>query len=211
MVKSDSSQRWCKQNAKDIYVKMAREQGYRSRAVYKLQEIQQKHGLIKADMTVIDLGAAPGSWTVAANQWVGGKGKVIAVDILPMDGIKPVEFIQGDFTDNEIKGRIRALISGQQVDVVMSDIAPNTTGHKQTDQLKMMGINEEVICFANEVLGSNGSLILKVFQGVGFDDLLRVLKQHYSWVKSIKPKASKPTSREIYLVASNAISKNKKN
>ncbi|MCG8427347.1 MAG: 23S rRNA (uridine(2552)-2'-O)-methyltransferase RlmE [Chromatiales bacterium] len=203
MAKSKSSRRWLDRHVNDEYVKRSLREGYRSRAVYKLLEIQEKDRLLKPGQTVVDLGAAPGGWSQVAEKIVGDKGRVVALDILPMDSIAGVDFIQGDFREEEPLQQLRILLDGQPVDLVISDMAPNITGMNAVDQPRAMYLCELALEFAREVLKPGGSFVVKVFQGEGFDDYIRELRSSFKRVVTRKPKASRPKSREVYLVAGN--------
>ena len=193
---------WLQEHLSDHYVKLARQQGYRSRACYKLLELQQRYQLIKPGMTVLDLGAAPGGWSQLAAQWVEPGGRVVASDILPMDSLAGVTFIQGDFTDDTVYQRLLAELNQGSVDLVMSDMAPNISGIKVVDQAKSIALVELAFDLAQQLLGPQGQFLTKVFQGEGFDQLLRTMRAYFTKVKSCKPKASRPRSRELYLLAS---------
>jgi len=203
MSRSKSSARWLREHFTDEYVRLAREQGYRSRAVFKLVEIQDRDRIVKPGMTVIDLGAAPGSWSQFAVQQVGRQGKVIALDILPMEPLAAVEFIEGDFREQETLDRLLALLTGRPVDLVISDMAPNTSGIKAVDQPRGIYLAELALDLARQCLRPGGDLLLKAFQGEGFDNLLRELRRSFATVSSRKPKASRPRSPEAYLLARN--------
>jgi 23S rRNA (uridine2552-2'-O)-methyltransferase len=203
MSRSKSSARWLREHFTDEYVRLAREQGYCSRAVFKLMEIQARDRILKPGMTVIDLGAAPGSWSQFAVQQVGRQGKVIALDILPMEPLAAVEFIEGDFREQETLDRLLALLTGRPVDLVISDMAPNTSGIKAVDQPRGIYLAELALDLARQCLRPGGDLLLKAFQGEGFDNLLRELRRSFATVSSRKPKASRPRSPEAYLLARN--------
>lgn len=196
-----SSARWLQRQSKDPYVKQAKQAGYRSRAAFKLLEIQKKDRIIKQGMTIVDLGAAPGGWSQVAQKLAGKHGRVFALDILPMDPLPDVEFIQGDFGEEETAKQLLDLVSGNKIDLVISDIAPNISGIRAVDQPSMMYLAECVFEFAYQVLQPGGAMLVKVFQGEGFDQYLRTLREHFEKVRSRKPKASRPESREIYLLA----------
>ena len=187
----------------DEFVKRSQREGYRSRAVYKLLEIQEKDHLIKPGQTVVDLGAAPGGWSQVAEKLVGDKGRVVALDILPMDSIAGVDFIQGDFREEEPLQQLRELLGDSPVDLVISDMAPNVTGMNAVDQPRSMYLCELALEFAREVLKPGGTFVVKVFQGEGFDEYIRELRSSFKRVVTRKPKASRPQSREVYLVAGN--------
>jgi 23S rRNA (uridine2552-2'-O)-methyltransferase len=201
MARSKSSHRWLREHFDDEYVKKAQREGYRSRAVYKLDEIQQKDRLIKPGMAMVDLGAAPGSWSQYASGLLGGKGKVVAMDILPMEPLPGVEFVQGDFREDEVLDALLQVLEGQKVDLVLSDMAPNISGMDAVDQPRAMYLAELAVDFAERVVRPGGGLLIKVFQGEGFDELLRGLRRHYQKVLIRKPRASRPRSREVYALA----------
>lgn len=173
--RSPSSTRWLKEHFDDQYVKKAQKLGLRSRAVFKIDEIQGKDRLLKPGMTVVDLGAAPGGWSQFAIDQVGDKGRVIACDILPMDSIAGVDFLQGDFREETVLGALLERVGPDKVDVVMSDMAPNMSGTQQVDQARAMYLVELALDMCNQVLSSNGSFVVKVFQGEGFDAYLNDL------------------------------------
>ncbi len=203
MKKSKSSRRWLDRHFKDEFVKQAQKEGYRSRAVYKLLEIQERDRLLKPGQVVVDLGAAPGGWSQVAHKTVGRKGAVVALDILPMEPIPEVEFIQGDFREDAVLEKLRNLLDGRAVDLVISDMAPNVSGMAAVDLPRAMYLCELALDFAREVLKPGGGLVVKVFQGEGFDQYIRDLRDAFGKVVTRKPKASRPRSREVYLVATN--------
>jgi 23S rRNA (uridine2552-2'-O)-methyltransferase len=203
MKRSKSSRQWLDRHFKDAYVKQAQKAGYRSRAAFKLLEIQEKDRVIKAGMRVVDLGAAPGGWSQVARDLVGDKGRVIALDILPMDPIAGVDIIQGDFRDEQPLVQLQSLLDGEPVDLVISDMAPNVTGMASVDQPRAMYLCELALDFARESLKPGGGFVIKVFQGAGFDEYFKSLRQSFSRVVSRKPSSSRAKSREIYLVAMN--------
>lgn len=198
---SKSSRAWMKEHLDDHYVKLAQRDGYRARAAYKLLEINEKLQLIKKGMTVVDLGSAPGSWSQVAGKLVGDNGKLIASDILPMDTLENVTFIQGDFREQEVFDTIMAEVAGKPVDVVLSDMAPNTSGFAAVDQPRMIYLCELAVDFAEQVLEEGGTLVIKVFQGEGSDELRKAMQQKFSKVRSIKPAASRARSKEMYWIA----------
>ncbi|MDO4426912.1 MAG: RlmE family RNA methyltransferase [Moraxella sp.] len=198
---SKSSKAWMKEHIDDFYVQKAQKDGYRSRAAYKLLEINEKTGLIKKGMTVVDLGSAPGSWSQVAGQLVGDGGTLIASDILPMDTLENVTFIQGDFREQEIFDKIMAEVGGRPVNVVLSDMAPNTSGMAAVDMPRMMYLCELAVDFADKVLVEGGALIMKVFQGEGSPELRAEMQKKFKKIKSIKPAASRPRSKEMFWVA----------
>ena len=203
MKKSKSSRRWLDRHFSDEFVKRSQKEGYRSRAVYKLLEIQEKDRIFRPGQVVVDLGAAPGGWSQLAEKLVGDKGRVVALDILPMDSIAGVDFIQGDFREDAVLGQLRELLGDQQVDLVISDMAPNVSGVSAVDQPRAMYLCELALDFAREVLRPGGGFVVKVFQGEGFDEYIRDLRSSFKKVVTRKPKASRPRSREVYLVAGN--------
>ncbi|MDM3871300.1 23S rRNA (uridine(2552)-2'-O)-methyltransferase RlmE [Porticoccus sp. W117] len=200
--RSKSSAGWLREHESDQYVKRSREDGYRSRASYKLLELCDKDRLITPGMTVVDLGAAPGGWSQVAAELVGDTGTVIASDILPMDSLAGVEFIQGDFTEDEVFERIMAVIGDLPVDLVISDMAPNMSGMKAVDQPRAMYLVELALDMADRVLKPGGAFVAKVFQGEGFDVWLKEVRQRYKRVVTRKPGASRARSSEVYIVAS---------
>jgi len=201
MARSKTSKKWLHEHFDDIYVKKAQQEGWRSRAIYKLIEIDEKDHLIKPGMTVVDLGAAPGSWSEYAARQVGDKGKVIALDILAMDAIAGVEFIQGDFREDAVYDRLLRTIGEKPVDLVMSDLAPNMSGMKAVDQPRAMYLAELTLELAQKVLKPGGDMLLKAFTGEGLDEYKKEIRQHFSKLIVRKPKASRPRSPEIYLLA----------
>ena len=198
---SKSSSAWMQEHIDDPYVKKAQKDGYRARAAYKLLEINEKTNLIKKGMTVVDLGSAPGSWSQVAGKLVGEKGVLIASDILPMDTLPDVSFIQGDFREADVFERIMAEVGNRQVDVVLSDMAPNTAGNSAIDQPRMMYLCELAVDFALATLPEGGALIMKVFQGEGTQELRKQMQADFSKIRSIKPGASRPRSKEMFWIA----------
>ncbi|WP_428240210.1 23S rRNA (uridine(2552)-2'-O)-methyltransferase RlmE [Gynuella sp.] len=201
MARSKSSGRWLKEHFDDVYVQRSKQDGYRSRASYKLLEINEKGQFIKPGMTVIDLGSAPGGWSQVAARLVGDHGTVIASDILPMDAIAGVDFIQGDFTEQEVFDQIMELLDAQLADLVISDMAPNMSGMSAVDQPKAMYLVELALDMALQTLRPGGAFIAKVFQGEGFDAYLRSVRDNFRKVSTRKPSSSRSRSREVYLVA----------
>jgi 23S rRNA (uridine2552-2'-O)-methyltransferase len=199
--RSDSSRRWLKEHFTDPYVKQAQQEGYRSRAVYKLLEIHQRDRLFKPGMTVVDLGAAPGGWAQLLVKLVKPKGQVIALDILPMEPIDGVEFIQGDFSEDAVADNLLARLSGVNVDWVISDIAPNMSGNDSIDMPRSVYLAELALDFALKVLPPEGGFLIKLFQGEGFDAFLADLKKKFQKTVIRKPKASRSRSREVYILA----------
>lgn len=202
MAKKGSSRRWMHEHLSDEFVKKAQKEGYRSRAVYKLLEIIEKNNTIQNGDKVLDLGAAPGGWSQVAAKFVGNKGKVIASDILPIEEITGVTFLQGDFTKQSVYDDLLELTDGARVNVVLSDMAPNMSGQLSVDQPKSMHLADLAIDMAIKTLDTNGSFIVKVFQGEGFDAYVQNVRSSFKKVSVIKPKASRPRSKEVYLLAS---------
>jgi 23S rRNA (uridine2552-2'-O)-methyltransferase len=201
VAKSKSSRRWLKEHENDPFVQRARQAGYRSRAVYKFLEINDKDRLVKPGMTVVDLGAAPGGWSQVVAGMVGPKGRVIAMDILPMEPLANVAFLQGDFREQEVLDQLLAMIGDHGVDLVISDMAPNVSGMEAVDQPRAMYLAELALDMARQVLNPGGDILVKVFQGVGFDEYLRDMRACFATVITRKPKASRPRSKEVYLLA----------
>lgn len=202
MARSKSSKRWLSEHFDDEYVRRAQQEGYRSRAVYKLIEIQKKDRILKPGMTVIDLGAAPGSWSEYAVKKLGPAGRMIALDILPMEPIAGVEFIQGDFREDAVLEQLLELIGDTGADLVISDMAPNISGMEVVDIPRSYYLAELALDLARRVLGPGGGFLAKLFQGEGFDAYLKELKQNFARVVLRKPKASRGRSREVYVLAS---------
>ncbi|MCP4186854.1 MAG: 23S rRNA (uridine(2552)-2'-O)-methyltransferase RlmE [Gammaproteobacteria bacterium] len=200
MAQSKSSQAWLKEHHDDVYVLQARRDGYRSRAVYKLIEIHQKDQVFKPGQFVLDLGAAPGGWCEYAAQFVSAGGRLIAVDLLPVEPIAGAEIIQGDFTEQVVLEHIMSLVGGQTLDLVLSDMAPNLSGMDSVDQPKAMYLAELAVDLALDKLDRNGVFVTKLFQGAGFDAYISTLRQRFQTVKMRKPDASRPRSREVYAV-----------
>ena len=202
MAKKGSSRRWMHEHLSDEFVKKAQKEGYRSRAVYKLLEIVEKKAIIRNGDKVLDLGAAPGGWSQVAAKLVGSQGKVIASDILPIELIDGVDFLQGDLTEQSVYDDLLVMTDGAKVDVVLSDMAPNMSGQLSVDQPKSMYLAELAIEMAIKTLNPGGSFVVKVFQGDGFDVFVQNAKKAFKKVSVIKPKASRPRSKEVYLLAS---------
>lgn len=202
MARSKSSGRWLSEHFNDPYVKQSQQDGYRSRASYKLLELQEKDKFIKPGMTVIDLGAAPGGWSQVAANLVGDKGRVIATDILAMDSLADVEFLQGDFTEQSVFDSLLELLGEDPVELVISDMAPNMSGILDVDQPKSMHLVELAVDMAKQVLAPGGGFVTKAFQGEGYDVFYRDLKTLFTRVVTRKPDASRARSREVYIVAS---------
>ncbi|MDF3054753.1 MAG: rRNA ((2552)-2-O)-methyltransferase [Gammaproteobacteria bacterium] len=200
MKRTNSSARWLREHFNDDYVKRAQKEGYRSRAAYKLLELQERDKLIKPGMAIVDLGASPGGWSIAAYKSLKGQGKIFALDLLPMDALEGVVFIQGDFNEDSVLVELMAQIDNRPIDLVMSDMAPNMSGTKEIDQPKAMALTEQALDFAKQVLKPNGSFLVKAFHGEGFDAFLKDMRSSFTSVKIRKPKASRPRSNEVYLV-----------
>ena len=199
--RTGSSQRWRQRQERDIYVEQASREGWRSRAVFKLEQIQQKEQLLRRGTICVDLGSAPGGWSQLAAKLVGPTGRVIAIDLLPMEPLPGVEFLQGDFTDPETLQALRNLVGQKPIDLVMSDMAPNISGNRTMDQPRSLALLDVALLFARETLRPGGDFLVKAFQGEGIDGFTRDLKREFRIVKTLKPKASRPESREIYLLA----------
>ncbi len=201
MARSKSSNQWMQEHFEDEYVKKAQALGYRSRSTFKLIEIQEKDKIIKAGANVIDLGAAPGGWSEYAKKIVGKKAKVIGLDLLPIDPIDGVDFIQGDFREDTVLEQLYQLLDGAPVDLVMSDMAPNLSGNKAMDQPRAIYLAELALDAAQNVLDKGGSFLIKVFQGSGFDQYKQEVMKHFSSVVVRKPKSSRSRSNEVYILA----------
>ena len=201
VAQSKSSQRWLREHFDDPFVKQAQKDGYRSRASYKLLEIQEKDRILRNGMTVIDLGAAPGGWSQVVSRLIGEKGRLIASDILPMDSIADVTFIQGDFTDDTVFEQLLAAIDTAPVDLVISDMAPNMSGTRSVDQPKAMFLCELALDLAIKVLKPEGGFLIKIFQGEGFDHYLKTVRDNFDKITIRKPSSSRDRSREQYLLA----------
>ena len=200
MPRTKSSQRWLARNARDKYVKRARQEGARSRAIYKLEEIDRRDRLLQPGMTVVDLGAAPGGWSQYVKSRVGESGRVLALDILPMEPIVGVEFIEGDFTEQPVLDLSMQRLQGKPVDLVISDMAPTMSGVPSVDQARSIGLAELALDFADKALKPGGDLLLKTFQGTGFNELHAQMRRRFGKLMSRKPQASRAESREIYLL-----------
>jgi 23S rRNA (uridine2552-2'-O)-methyltransferase len=200
MPRTKSSQRWLARNAKDKYVKRARQEGARSRAIYKLEEIDRRDRLLQPGMTVVDLGAAPGGWSQYVKSRVGDSGRVLALDILPMEPIVGVEFIEGDFTEPPVLDLLVQRLQGKPVDLVISDMAPNMTGVASVDQARSMSVAELALEFSDKSLKPGGSLLIKTFQGAGFNEFYAQLRHRFEKLATRKPSASRAESKEIYLL-----------
>jgi 23S rRNA (uridine2552-2'-O)-methyltransferase len=199
--RSKSSHNWLREHFNDPFVKQAQKDGYRSRASYKLLEIQEKDRLIRPGMSVIDLGAAPGGWSQVTSRLIGGQGRLIASDILEMDSIPDVTFIQGDFTQDEVLERILQAVGDSHVDLVISDMAPNMSGTPEVDMPRAMFLCELALDLASRVLKPGGDFLIKIFQGEGFDQYLKDVRGKFDKVQMRKPSSSRDRSREQYLLA----------
>lgn len=202
MARTKSSSRWLQRHFDDNYVRKAQQAGYRSRAAFKLLEINERDRILRPGLTVVDLGAAPGGWSQVAAAAVGAKGRVIALDILPMDSLADVTFLQGDFRDQAVFDQLLNLTTPGTVDLVISDMAPNISGVKAVDQPRAMYLAELALDMARKVLAPGGVLLVKVFQGEGLDEFRRDLQHSFAKLVVRKPKASRAASRELYLLAS---------
>jgi 23S rRNA (uridine2552-2'-O)-methyltransferase len=198
---SKSSKAWMQEHLDDPFVKRAHKDGYRARAAYKLLEINDKYKIIRSGMTVVDLGAAPGSWSQIAGRLVGDRGLLVASDILEMDALADVTFIQGDFREQAVFDQLLTVLDGRPVDLVISDMAPNTSGNPAVDQPRMMYLCELALDFAVRALSPKGQLLVKTFQGEGYDEFRKSVQAHFGVIKSIKPEASRARSREMFLLA----------
>jgi 23S rRNA (uridine2552-2'-O)-methyltransferase len=194
---------WRERQERDPYVQQARRDGWRSRAVYKLQQINEREKLLRPGMLCVDLGAAPGGWSQYVSRALDGRGRIVAIDVLPMDALPYVEFIQGDFTDDAILETLRATLAGTRANLVISDMAPNISGNRAVDQPRAMYLAELALEFAREVLAPGGDFVCKLFQGEGSDAFIVDVRRSFARVKVNKPKASRAGSREVYLVARN--------
>lgn len=201
MGRSKSSSRWLKEHFSDPFVRRAHVEGMRSRAAYKLEELLERDLVLRPGMVIVDLGAAPGGWCQVAQDWLKGRGRVIALDILPMDELPGVEFIEGDFTDEGVLARLEGVLGETKVDLVLSDMAPNMSGVASVDQARSMLLAELALDFARAHLKKGGGYLVKLFQGEGFDAYLKQLRASFDKVILRKPKASRGRSREIYALA----------
>jgi 23S rRNA (uridine2552-2'-O)-methyltransferase len=201
MSRTKSSKRWLQEHFDDVYVKKAQAEGYRSRAVYKLKEVDEKESLLKPGMTVVDLGAAPGGWTQYVSQKLNGKGRIVALDILPMDALPDVDFLQGDFREDEVLEELINLIPERSIDLLLSDMAPNMSGSTAIDIPRAMYLVELAFDFAEKMLKPGGTMLVKIFHGSGFDDLVKQARASFDKVVIRKPSASRSRSKETYLLA----------
>lgn len=200
MARSKSSNDWMREHFDDHYVKMAQKAGYRSRATFKLEEIDKKDKLIRPGMTVVDLGSAPGGWSDYVLRKMGDKGTVIALDLLPMTPLTGVHFIEGDFREDSVLDELNDILNGQQIDLVLSDMAPNITGVSSIDQPSSLYLVELALDFALANLNKQGGFLVKVFQGAGFEQYMKAMREGFQKVVTRKPDASRPRSREVYLL-----------
>ena len=207
--RSKSSQRWLKEHFSDPYVKKAQAEGMRSRAAYKLEELVERDRLLKPGMVVVDLGAAPGGWSQWVRQALGDSGRVVALDIREMPTLAGVEFLHGDFREDAVLSALEATLDGARVDLVLSDMAPNKSGMDAVDQPRMMHLAELAMEFADNHLRPGGTFLIKLFQGVGFDQYVRDLRRRYEKVSIRKPAASRKRSPEVYALAQNKLSRPK--
>ncbi len=201
MARSKSSHKWLKEHFEDEFVKKAHTEGYRSRAVFKLMEIQEKDRLIKPGMNVLDLGAAPGGWSQYVRKLIGNKNRIIALDILPVEPLDGVEFIQGDFTENEVLDALYKLLDGNEIHLVLSDMAPNVTGNKESDQPRSIYLAELALATARQILVKNGDFLVKMFQGKEFDAFFQDVRKLFTKAVIRKPKASRSRSNEVFILA----------
>jgi len=199
--RSKSSHRWLQEHFSDPFVKKAQTEGLRSRAAYKLEELLERDRLIRPGMTIVDLGAAPGGWAQMAKRSLQGKGRIFALDILPIDDIPGVEFLQGDFREESVLKQFEQMLQGTPVDLVLSDMAPNMSGVSQVDQIRSLELAELARDFADQHLRPDGAFLVKLFQGIGFDVYLKDLRTRYRKVTMRKPKASRARSPEVYALA----------
>ncbi|WP_026603837.1 23S rRNA (uridine(2552)-2'-O)-methyltransferase RlmE [Methylomonas sp. 11b] len=201
MARSKSSQQWMQEHFQDEYVKKAQAMGYRSRAVFKLIEIQEKDKIIKPGINIVDLGAAPGGWSEYVSKIVGKKNKVIALDLLAIDPIDGVDFIQGDFREYEVLEQLYKVLDGEPVHLLLSDMAPNMSGSREMDQPRAIYLGELALDAAQHILAKGGTFLIKMFQGAGFDEYYNQVRQQFSSVVIRKPKASRARSNEVYILA----------
>lgn len=200
MKPTKTSKQWMREHLNDPFVQRAQKEGYRSRAAYKLMEIDERDHLIRPGMVVVDLGATPGGWSQVAGNKVGDKGKVIALDLLPLDPLPRVEFIQGDFREESVLAQLEEKLNGKQIDLVISDMAPNISGIDSSDQARSMYLAELALDFSVHHLKPGGAYLVKVFMGAGYEDYVKLMRNHFSKVANRKPKASRDRSSEVYLL-----------
>jgi len=201
MARTKSSHQWMQEHFQDEYVKKAQALGYRSRAVFKLIEIQEKDKLIRPGMNIVDLGAAPGGWSEYARKLIGKNDKIVALDLLEIEPIAGVEFIQGDFREDEVLEKLYKVLDGQPVHLLLSDMAPNISGNREMDQPRSIYLGELALDAAHTILVKGGTFLIKMFQGAGFDEYLNQVRQHFKSVTIRKPKASRARSNEVYILA----------
>jgi 23S rRNA (uridine2552-2'-O)-methyltransferase len=201
MARSKSSSQWLQRHVSDPFVQQAQKEGYRSRSAYKLIQLNEKDRFLTPNSLVVDLGSAPGGWSQVAGRLVGRKGRVVATDILPMDALPNVEFIQGDFTEEAVLAQVIEALGGKKPDVIICDIAPNISGIDSSDQAKSMYLVELALDLTRQTLKSGGTFAVKVFQGVGSEQLLKDVRKSFGKVHIRKPEASRSESREVYFVA----------
>ena len=200
MKRTKTSKQWMMEHVNDAYVQRAKAEGYRSRAAYKLIEVAARDKLLKPGMVVVDLGAAPGGWSQVAAARVGARGRVLAVDLLPMDALRNVTFLQGDFREEALAQALERELGGRPIDLVLSDMSPNISGIALSDQARAMHLAELALEFAVKHLKPGGNLLVKVFQGSGFQEFLRAMRDHFTHVVTRKPEASRGRSNELYLL-----------
>lgn len=200
MARSKSSNSWLREHFDDHWVKLSQEKGYRARSAFKLEELHEKDGLLNNTSNIVDLGCAPGGWCQVARKKAPVNARIIGMDILPMEAIEGVEFIQGDFREDSVLEQLLKLVGDDKIDLVLSDIAPNLSGTFAVDQPRIMYLAELALDFCHQCLKQNGNYVVKIFQGEGFDEYLAELKKHFKKVVMRKPKSSRPRSREVYAV-----------
>lgn len=205
MKPTKTSKQWMREHINDPYVQMAQKDGYRSRAAYKLLEIDERDHLVKAGMVVVDLGATPGGWSQVVANKIGDKGKVIALDLLPLAPLARVEFILGDFREESILTQLEEKLEGKQIGLVISDMAPNISGIDSADQARSIHLAELALEFASQHLKPGGAFVVKVFQGSGFEEYVKLMRTHFKKVVSRKPKASRDRSSEVYMLGMDKI------
>jgi 23S rRNA (uridine2552-2'-O)-methyltransferase len=201
VARSKSSSRWLQEHVSDPFVKQAQKEGYRARSAYKLLELNEKDRLFRPGMRVVDLGSAPGGWSQVASRLVGDRGQVVATDILPMDAVRGVDFVQGDFREQAVMDEVLGRLGGEPVDVVLSDMSPNLSGVSSADQAASIYLLELALDMVRRVLKPGGTFVAKLFQGSGSDDYLREVRKDFDKVTIRKPAASRSRSREVYFVA----------
>lgn len=205
MKPTKTSKQWMREHINDPYVQMAQKDGYRSRAAYKLLEIDERDHLVKAGMVVVDLGATPGGWSQVVANKIGDKGKVIALDLLPLAPLARVEFILGDFREESVLAQLEEKLAGKQIGLVISDMAPNISGIDSADQARSIHLAELALEFAAQHLKPGGAFLVKVFQGSGFEEYVKLMRTHFKKVVSRKPKASRDRSSEVYMLGMDKI------